>query len=111
MVWSQDFEWSTAAALAADGFFVVVYDQRGQGRSKPATDPKDYSYQKYADDIKILITQLNLKQPTLIGHSHGPNSMVKDHANYIFGIYGSEDGLFTSDTPTNWSFHEQHGTR
>lgn len=23
---------------------------------------------------------------------------VKDHANYVFGIYGSEDGLFTPDT-------------
>ena len=68
---SQDFEWSTAAKLAAKGFYVVVYDQRGQGRSDVVKDPKVYSYQQYADDIKLIIGQLNLKSPTLIGHSHG----------------------------------------
>lgn len=76
---SQDFEWSTASALAAQGFFVVVYDQRGQGRSDLANDQKDYTYQKYADDIKLIVTELKLKSPTLIGHSHGgPISLKVD---------------------------------
>ena len=68
---SQDFEWSTAAKLAAKGFYVVVYDQRGQGRSDVVKDSNDYTYKKYADDIKLIIEQLNLKSPTIVGHSHG----------------------------------------
>jgi proline iminopeptidase len=68
---SQDFEWSTASKLASKGFFIIVYDQRGQGRSDIAKDPKDYSYQQYADDIKAIIGQYNLQKPILLGHSHG----------------------------------------
>jgi proline iminopeptidase len=68
---SQDFEWTTATTLAQKGFFVVVYDQRGQGRSDILQDPSKYSYKQYADDIKLIITQLNLNKPVLIGHSHG----------------------------------------
>lgn len=78
---SQDFEWSTAAKLASKGFFVVVYDQRGQGRSDIIKDPKDYTYQKYADDLKLIISRYNLQKPTLIGHSHGgPIALKFDQA-------------------------------
>lgn len=68
---SQDFEVSTAAALSSHGFFVVVYDQRGQGRSDVATDVKEYSYRQYADDLHSIIQHYQLKHPTLLGHSHG----------------------------------------
>lgn len=41
---SQDFEITTAELLASKGFYVVVYDQRGQGRSDLAKDYTDYTY-------------------------------------------------------------------
>lgn len=68
---SQDFEFSTAALLASKGFYVVVYDQRGQGRSDLAESPSDYSYKQYAEDLNSIIGGLGITKPTLIGHSHG----------------------------------------
>lgn len=68
---SSDFETTTAQPLADLGYYVVVYDQRGQGRSDPAMNPRAYTYRKYAADLESLIKGLNLKSPILVGHSHG----------------------------------------
>lgn len=77
---SLDFEVTTAEKLAQKGFYVVVFDQRGQGRSDE-TDPSQYSYQIYADDIKSMIDSMKLHEPILIGHSHGgPISIAFDRA-------------------------------
>lgn len=67
---SHDFEVSTAEALANEGFFVVVYDQLGQGRSDEAS-AADFNYKKYSDDLLKLIQKFDLSSPTLLGHSHG----------------------------------------
>ncbi len=67
---SYDFELTTASALASEGFYVVVYDQRGQGRSEKAEE-SDFNYQTYANDLKSLISRLNLSSPILLAHSHG----------------------------------------
>lgn len=67
---SWDFETTTATTLAAEGFYVVVYDERGQGRSKEA-ELKDFTYRQYANDLKMIIDVLGLSKPILIGHSHG----------------------------------------
>lgn len=67
---SWDFELTTAPQLAKLGFYVVVFDERGQGRSQPV-DISAYNYKQYADDIKAIIDNLNLKKPVLLGHSHG----------------------------------------
>lgn len=67
---SHDFEVTTAVNLAKLGYFVVTYDQRGQGRSLP-TDLANYSYDQYADDIKDISENYNLKNIVLLGHSHG----------------------------------------
>lgn len=67
---SKDFELTTAEPLSKLGYFVVVYDERGQGRSDTSKN-EDYNYKTYADDIKTISNSLNLKSPVLIGHSHG----------------------------------------
>lgn len=67
---SYDFEATTAESLAQTGYFVVVFDQRGQGRSQLAPS-ESYNYKTYAEDIISLKDRLNLKNPVLIGHSHG----------------------------------------
>ena len=78
---SWDFELTTAQKLADQGYYVVVYDQRGQGRSKQAP-AKDYNYQTYADDIKSIIDQLSLKNPVLLGHSHGGPIAIRFDVKY-----------------------------
>jgi proline iminopeptidase len=74
---SQVFEYSTAQKLSEAGFYVVVYDQRGQGRSAIATKPEIYNYKTYADDIKEIISVYGLKNPILLGHSHGGPIAIK----------------------------------
>ena len=63
------FEVTTAQTLAAAGFYVIVYDRRGEGRS-------DYSEAKYTfkqsfKDIKSLLKAYEVDEVALIGHSFG----------------------------------------
>lgn len=71
---SFDFEVTTAERLSQRGFYVVVYDQAGQGRSQ---ETESYNYKKYADDLNAIISALKLSKPILIGHSHGGPIAIK----------------------------------
>lgn len=73
---SWDFELTTARPLSQRGYYVVVYDERGQGRSD-AADSKLFNYRQYADDLKKIIDELKLKDPVLIAHSHGGPIAIK----------------------------------
>jgi proline iminopeptidase len=63
------FEVSTAQALANKGFYVIVYDRRGEGRS--IDDKAQFTFQEAFDDLEVLCTKYKIKKPTLIGHSFG----------------------------------------
>lgn len=77
---SYDFEFTVAEKLSEQGFFVVVYDQRGQGRSDN-TDIANINYKSYARDLKALIDYFHLNKPALLGHSHGgPISLAFEDA-------------------------------
>ena len=66
---SANFEGTTAATLADKGFFVVVYDRRGEGRS---TDPAAaFTFSQTFADLDSICGALQLRRPTLIGHSFG----------------------------------------
>jgi proline iminopeptidase len=67
---SWDYELTTGPVLAKLGFYIVTFDERGQGRSEPV-DESAYNYKQYADDIKMLIDKMKLNKPVLLGHSHG----------------------------------------
>ena len=55
--------------LADQGFRCVALDRRGHGRSD---DPaKGYDFDRFADDIGELLTELDLRDVTLVGHSVG----------------------------------------
>ena len=55
--------------LADQGFRCVALDRRGHGRSDdPATG---YDYDRFADDVGDLLTELDLRDVTLVGHSVG----------------------------------------
>jgi proline iminopeptidase len=63
------FEATTAQQLADQGFFVIVYDRRGEGRS---VDPQvAFTFQQSFDDIQAIYKAHGLSKATLIGHSFG----------------------------------------
>jgi proline iminopeptidase len=64
-----NFEVTTAPLLANKGFFVIVYDRRGEGRSN---DPNaKFNYKETFDDLNAIYQKYSLTKATLIGHSFG----------------------------------------
>src|SRR5262245_27938879 len=53
----------------------ITYDRRGHGRSD---DPgRGYDFDTLADDLAALLTQLDLRDVTLIGHSMGCGEIAR----------------------------------
>lgn len=64
-----NFEATTAQQLADHGFFVIVYDRRGEGRSN---DPNSkFTFKETLDDLNNIYLKFSLTKATLIGHSFG----------------------------------------
>ena len=65
--------WRSTAEAIADNFDCLLYDLRGFGRSTlPQKAPElGYAMEDYADDLAILLDNLNLKQIYLNAHSMG----------------------------------------
>ena len=64
-----NFEATTAQLLADKGFFVIVYDRRGEGRS---IDPNaKFTFKETFDDLNAIYQKFNLAKASLIGHSFG----------------------------------------
>lgn len=64
-----DFEVTTALKLADKGFFVIVYDRRGEGRS--ADEKAEYNFPQTFADLNSIYEQYKLTSATLLGHSFG----------------------------------------
>lgn len=63
------FEGTTAQKLADLGFYVIIYDRRGEGRS---ADPEaKITYGEAFDDLNLIYKKYNLKKATLLAHSFG----------------------------------------
>lgn len=63
------FEGTTAQKLAEKGFYVIVYDRRGEGRSIDTT--AIFTYQEAIKDLNELYKNYNIKKATIIAHSFG----------------------------------------
>lgn len=64
-----NFEATTAQQLADNGFFVIVYERRGEGRSN---DPNSkFTFKETFDDLNAIYQKYSLSKATLIGHSFG----------------------------------------
>jgi proline iminopeptidase len=63
------FEGTTAETLASRGFYVIVYDRRGEGRSIDTT--ATFTFNEAFRDLNSLLTKYNLKRVSIIGHSFG----------------------------------------
>ncbi len=64
-----NFEVTTAQKLADKGFFVIVYDRQGEGRSTAVNAL--FTFDDSFATLNKIYTDYNLKQATLIGHSFG----------------------------------------
>lgn len=74
---SVNFEFSTAEDLVQRGFYVIVFDQRGCGRSKDYKPNNSYSFKDQSEDILSLYKKYNISKATLIGHSWGGTLATK----------------------------------
>src|ERR1700732_3261390 len=72
-------------ALLSAGHRVVTYDRRGFGKSSQPT--AGYDYDTFAEDLRKLVTKLELRGFALVGFSMGGGEVAR----YI-GKYGSKDG-------------------
>lgn len=63
------FEATTAQKLADEGFYVVVYDRRGEGRS--ADSSAKMNYEEFFEDLNRIYQKYHLTRAHLIGFSFG----------------------------------------
>lgn len=63
------FEGKTALKIAEKGFYVIVYDRRGEGRSIDTT--ATFTYREAITDLNNLYQKYRIKKATLIAHSFG----------------------------------------
>lgn len=63
------FEGTTAEKLAEKGFYVIVYDRRGEGRSIDTT--ATFTYQEAIDDLNEIYKNYNIAKANIIAHSFG----------------------------------------
>ncbi|MGS2614138.1 alpha/beta fold hydrolase [Micromonospora sp. LZ34] len=65
------------------GYRVITYDRRGFGNSaQPAVG---YDYDTFAADLDVLMSELNLRDTILVGHSMGTGEVTR-----YLGVYGSD---------------------
>ncbi len=70
-------------ALVEAGHRVVTYDRRGFGESSQPWG--GYDYDTFAADLDALLTELDLREATLVGFSMGGGEVVR-----YLGTYGTE---------------------
>lgn len=63
------FEATTAEKLATKGFFVIVYDRRGEGRSADST--ATFTYDEAIRDLAGILNHYKIEKTSLIAHSFG----------------------------------------
>ncbi|KFC18814.1 alpha/beta hydrolase [Chryseobacterium sp. FH1] len=63
------FEETTAQKLADNGFYVIIYDRRGEGRSIDTT--ATFTYQEANNDLKELYKTYNISKANILAHSFG----------------------------------------
>lgn len=72
---SASFEISTAETLSGEGYYVIVYDRRGTGRSENVAG--EYSFKEAISDLDKILKSYKIKKATLLGHSFGGALAVK----------------------------------
>ncbi|MBB4801221.1 proline iminopeptidase [Flavobacterium nitrogenifigens] len=63
------FEGTTAQKLANQGFYVIAYDRRGEGRS--ADPDAKFTFEEASQDLNSIYKKYHLKKAIILGHSFG----------------------------------------
>ncbi|MDH6250405.1 proline iminopeptidase [Chryseobacterium sp. H1D6B] len=63
------FESAAAQELADKGFYVIVYDRRGEGRSKD--ENASMTFKESFEDLQQLYKKYQIKKAVILGHSFG----------------------------------------
>lgn len=67
LYWSRQIE-----SPLAEEFRLVAFDLRGHGMSEAPLEEEPYTdADLWADDVQVIIDELDLDQPVLVGHSYG----------------------------------------
>ena len=61
--------WTPVAKKLEDDFDIIMLDQRGHGKS--IAPEMEFGLELLADDVAVLIKELDLHEPVLLGHSLG----------------------------------------
>ena len=78
--------WEKQVPVLLDaGYRVITYDRRGFGKSSQPTG--GYDYDTFAEDLHKLVTELKLRDFSLVGFSMGGGEVAR-----YFGKYGSKAG-------------------
>lgn len=64
-----NFEATTVQKRAENGFFVIVYDRRGERRSKD--NNAKFTFKQTVDELNSIYQTYGVKKSTLIGNSFG----------------------------------------
>jgi len=78
-----------SSALARAGWRVIAYDARGHGRSGAAADPRDYGYQRLAQDLAGVLDARGVDRALLAGASMGAHTAVRfalDHPERVAAL-------------------------
>ena len=67
-------------ALLAAGYRVITYDRRGFGKSSHPS--KGFEYDTFASDLDKLLTELDITDAVLVGHSMGTGEVTRYIGNY-----------------------------
>jgi pimeloyl-ACP methyl ester carboxylesterase len=81
--------------LIDSGHRVILYDRRGFGRSSQTI--AGYDYDTFAEDLRKLIKHLDLKHPSLVGHSMGGGEVVRYISRY--GSTNVDRAVILAGTP------------
>jgi non-heme chloroperoxidase len=84
-----------AAVLLAAGHRVITYDRRGFGRSSQPTT--GYNYDTFAEDLRKVVTHLDLRDFALTGFSMGGGEVARYLGKY--GSKGVTKAVFLSSVP------------
>ena len=81
--------------LLASGHRVITYDRRGFGKSSQPTT--GYDYDTFAEDLRKLVTALELRDFALVGFSMGGGEVARYLGKY--GSQGVSKAVFLSSVP------------
>ncbi|HTD47499.1 MAG TPA: alpha/beta hydrolase [bacterium] len=81
--------------LMAAGHRIITYDRRGFGRSSQPTT--GYDYDTFAEDLRKLVTTLELREFALVGFSMGGGEVARYLGKY--GSQGVSKAVFISSVP------------